>query len=176
MSHYYCVCTDLTCAQTGCKRVRGTGLYEFVNLGSEKPAPAHGNPFVGPCPPASEDTLRVALAGAVSERDAWKAKYDKMKKAFNAADTLCFEVELALDGKPVPHDKDDLLDRVVALRAECERLRSILPPERERHRGVGEGSWAVFAERMLAERDAAREELAALRAQLATNSVRRIDG
>ena len=52
----------------------------------------------------------------------------------------------------------DLAASVVALHAEVERLRAILPPERERGQGiVGEGSWAVFAERMVAERDAARE-------------------
>jgi hypothetical protein len=52
----------------------------------------------------------------------------------------------------------DLAATVVALHAEVERMRAILPPERERGQGiVGEGSWAVFAERVAAERDAARE-------------------
>jgi hypothetical protein len=52
----------------------------------------------------------------------------------------------------------DLAASVVALHAEVERMRAILPPERERGQGiVGEGSWAVFAERVAAERDAARE-------------------
>jgi methyl coenzyme M reductase alpha subunit len=52
----------------------------------------------------------------------------------------------------------DLAASVVALHAEVERMRAILPPERERGQGiVGEGSWAVFAERVVAERDAARE-------------------
>lgn len=165
MSHTYCVCTDPTCFQRGCRKM-SPGLYALGNEGS---------PFHGPCPPASEETLRVALAGAVSERDAWKAKYAQMKLAFNAADTLCVKIGYALEGKDVPRDEDELLDRVLDLREERDRLRRILPPERERHRGVGEGSWAVFAEKMLAERDAAREELAVLRAQLAANSVRRID-
>ncbi len=107
------------------------------------------------------------LAEMTAERDEWKAKYEQMKKAFNAADTLCVEIGHALEGKWVPRDKDELLERVVFLRGERDRLRDILPPERERHPGVGEGSWAVFAERMLAERDAAREEVAALRAQVA---------
>lgn len=54
----------------------------------------------------------------------------------------------------------DLAASVVALHAEVERLRAILPPERERGQGiVGDGSWAVFAERVVAERDALDEEL-----------------
>jgi hypothetical protein len=53
----------------------------------------------------------------------------------------------------------DLAASVVALHGEVERLRAILPPERERGQGiVGEGSWAVFAERVLVERDAAWEQ------------------
>lgn len=53
----------------------------------------------------------------------------------------------------------DLAQTVVALHSEVERLRAILPPERERGQGiVGEGSWAVFAERVVAERDAAQEQ------------------
>jgi hypothetical protein len=143
-----------------------------VNTDTSKlfPEDTRGNgndPFLGPCPPASEETLRVALAGARYERDGWKAKYEQMKRAFNAADTLCVEIGYALEGKDVPRDKDELLERVVFLRQDRDRLRDILPPERERHPGVGEGSWAVFAERMLDERDAAREEVAALRAQVA---------
>lgn len=107
------------------------------------------------------------LAEMTAERDGWKAKYEQMKRAFNAADTLCVEIGYALEGKDVPRDKDELLERVVFLRRDRDRLRDILPPATERHRGVGEGSWAVFAERMLDERDAAREEVAALRAQVA---------
>jgi len=53
----------------------------------------------------------------------------------------------------------DLAASVVALHAEVDRLRAILPPERERGQGiVGEGSWAVFAERVVAQRDAEREK------------------
>ena len=53
----------------------------------------------------------------------------------------------------------DLAQTVVALHSEVERLRAILPPEQERGQGiVGEGSWAVFAERVVAERDAAQEQ------------------
>jgi hypothetical protein len=53
----------------------------------------------------------------------------------------------------------DLAASVVALHGEVEHLRAILPPEQERGQGiVGEGSWAVFAERVVAERDAAQEQ------------------
>lgn len=53
-----------------------------------------------------------------------------------------------------------------SLKEEVERLKNILPPEKERSRGVvGEGSWAVFAEKMMAERDEAREELRLLKAK-----------
>lgn len=178
MSITVCCCADPSCFANGCRRARDNDLH----------APA--SPFHGPCPPASEkgdkdylaDMKRAwdarvernkqekqasDLAEMTQLRDAWKAKYEQMKKAFNAADTLCVEIGYALEGKDVPRDKDELLERVVFLRQDRDRLRSILPPERERHRGVGEGSWAVFAERMLAERDAAREEVAALRAQVA---------
>ena len=51
-----------------------------------------------------------------------------------------------------------------AMIEEIEHLRSILPPEKERGQGiVGEGSWAVFAEKVTAERDELREEVAHLR-------------
>ena len=40
----------------------------------------------------------------------------RLKKAFNEADTLLTEIGYALDGKDVPKDKDELLDRVVELR------------------------------------------------------------
>jgi len=50
-------------------------------------------------------------------------------------------------------------------RDEVERLRALLPPAA--HTGVrngpGEGSWAVFAAKVVAERDEARTQLAALR-------------
>jgi hypothetical protein len=53
----------------------------------------------------------------------------------------------------------DLAASVVALHGEVERLRAILPPEQERGQGiVVEVPWAVFAERVVAERDTAREQ------------------
>ena len=48
--------------------------------------------------------------------------------------------------------------------AELERLRSQLPPARGEG-GVGQGSWSVFAEQVVAERDAARAALRALAVQ-----------
>jgi hypothetical protein len=53
-----------------------------------------------------------------------------------------------------------------AMIEEIEHLRSILPPATERGQGVGEGSWAVFAEKVTAERDELREEVERLRAQI----------
>ena len=50
------------------------------------------------------------------EARALVAEFERMKKAFNAADTLCVEIGYALEGKEVPKDKDELLDRVVELR------------------------------------------------------------
>ena len=43
---------------------------------------------------------------------------------------------------------------------EIDRLRKLVPPETERGPGfVGQGSWAVFAEKVAAERDEARDDL-----------------
>jgi len=43
---------------------------------------------------------------------------------------------------------------------EIDRLRKFVPPESERGPGfVGQGSWAVFAEKVVAERDEARERV-----------------
>ena len=55
-------------------------------------------------------TLTPTEAGAIV------AEFERMKKAFNAADTLCVEIGYALEGKDVPKDKDELLDRVIELR------------------------------------------------------------
>jgi nicotinamide mononucleotide adenylyltransferase len=51
-----------------------------------------------------------------TEAGALVAEFERIKKAFNAADTLCVEIGYALEGKDVPKDKDELLDRVVELR------------------------------------------------------------
>lgn len=51
-----------------------------------------------------------------TEAGALVAEFERLKKAFNAADTLCVEIGYALEGKEVPKDKDELLDRVVELR------------------------------------------------------------
>lgn len=54
-----------------------------------------------------------------------------------------------------------MTDTMESLRHEVERLRAMLPPTA--HTGVrngpGEGSWAVFAEKVVAERDAARAQI-----------------
>ena len=47
-----------------------------------------------------------------------------------------------------------------ALLDEIDRLRKLVPPETERGPGfVGQGSWSVFAEKVVEERDAAREQI-----------------
>lgn len=43
---------------------------------------------------------------------------------------------------------------------EIERLRGLMPPDERGPGFVGQGSWSVFAEKVVAERDALREELA----------------
>lgn len=54
----------------------------------------------------------------------------------------------------------ELRGHIDALGAEVERLRRALPPHGDRAEGgVGEGSWAVFAEKVVAERDAYRAAL-----------------
>jgi len=47
-----------------------------------------------------------------------------------------------------------------ALLDEIDRLRKLVPPETERGPGfVGQGNWSVFAEKVVAERDEARDEI-----------------
>ena len=49
---------------------------------------------------------------------------------------------------------------------EIDRLRKLVPPEAERGPGfVGQGSWSVFAEKVVEERDAAREGMKQLLAE-----------
>jgi len=49
------------------------------------------------------------------------------------------------------------------LLVEIDRLRKLVPPETERGPGfVGQGSWSVFAEKVVEERDEARDELTVL--------------
>jgi hypothetical protein len=67
-----------------------------------------------------------------------------------------------------------LLDEIVRLRKDCahykqaaldisdenDRLRKLVPPETERGPGfVGQGTWSVYAEKVVAERDDAQEEV-----------------
>jgi regulator of replication initiation timing len=53
-----------------------------------------------------------------------------------------------------------------ALLDEIDRLRKLVPPESERGPGfVGQGSWSVFAEKVVEERDAAREGMKQLLAE-----------
>lgn len=44
---------------------------------------------------------------------------------------------------------------------EIERLKGLMPPDERGPGFVGQGSWSVFAEKVVEERDALREELAA---------------
>lgn len=50
-------------------------------------------------------------------------------------------------------------DEVEQLKNENERLRDILPPGADRSEGVREGTWAVFAEKVVRERDEAQAEI-----------------
>jgi predicted nuclease with TOPRIM domain len=64
------------------------------------------------------------------------------------------------------------IEKTNCLIDEIERLKKILPPETERSPGaVGEGSWAVFAEKMMAERDEAREELKRIQKERASDKL-----
>lgn len=51
-----------------------------------------------------------------------------------------------------------LIDLANALE-EIERLKSLMPPDERGPGFVGQGSWSVFAEKVVAERDALREQL-----------------
>lgn len=76
------------------------------------------------------------------------------------------QVEAILDGftvdTPRPGAKrvQDLQRAALDLSVENERLAKLVPPEPERGPGfVGQGTWSVFAEKVVAERDEAREEI-----------------
>lgn len=57
-------------------------------------------------------------------------------------------------------------EQVRVLLYEIDRLRMLVPPESERGPGfVGQGSWSVFAEKVVEERDAAREGMKQLLAE-----------
>lgn len=61
--------------------------------------------------------------------------------------------------KDCEHHKQAALD----ISDENDRLRKLVPPETERGPGfVGQGSWAVFAEKVVEERDELRDELGSL--------------
>lgn len=63
---------------------------------------------------------------------------------------------------------DAARDTIIRQQEEIEKLRAMLPPTA--HSGVrngpGEGSWSVFAEKVVEERDAARAEAEKLRAEI----------
>lgn len=50
-------------------------------------------------------------------------------------------------------------EEITQLKNENERLRDILPPGADRSEGVREGTWAVFAEKVVRERDEAQAEI-----------------
>ena len=65
-------------------------------------------------------------------------------------------VEINRLRKDCEHHKQAALD----ISDENDRLRKLVPPEFERGPGfVGQGSWSVFAEKVVAERDEARDDL-----------------
>jgi len=70
-------------------------------------------------------------------------------------------------------DEDDYVEaqsmaaELLATRAEVERLLRLMPPTaRGITNGPGEGSWSVFAEKVVEERDAARAEVERLRSRV----------
>ena len=73
-----------------------------------------------------------------------------------------------LVGWKAHHDRAFLLLELDRVSADNERLRAMLPPTA--HSGVrsgpGEGSWSVFAGKVVEERDAARAEVERLRAEI----------
>lgn len=70
------------------------------------------------------------------------------------------------EGKVYLSSANYLLVLVDTLRAELEALRRSMPPSARGQGIVGEGSWAVFAEKVVAERDEAREKCAELQRRL----------
>ena len=75
------------------------------------------------------------------------------------------QVEAILDGFTVDPPRPGA-KRVKDLLTEIDRLRKLVPPETERGPGfVGQGSWSVYAEKVVEERDAAREGLKQLLAE-----------
>lgn len=99
------------------------------------------------CPQSHAD--RATL---LAEVDRHRAENERLLQAVGLATTAVPHMQVDIEN-PV-----GMMQRVVA---EVERLRAMLPPTA--HSGVrngpGEGSWAVFAEKMMKERDEARAEL-----------------
>ena len=83
-------------------------------------------------------------------------------ESFYAAEraATCWNLLEELDDPPQDNAQPDLL-------AESERLKKMVPPETNRSGGgVSQGSWSVFAEKVVMERDEALDEVARLRERL----------
>ena len=99
------------------------------------------------------------------ERDAAQAEVERLKNTLYPWDTY-YRLKKANE-----HLEEDVAKLTVdrdAAQAEVERLKRMLPPTA--HTGVrngpGEGSWSVFAGKVVEERDEAREEVERLNAEV----------
>lgn len=104
--------------------------------------------------------LRAEIEKLLRERDQLRAECASMSAEFDLPPTI----------RPAEGEIRRMREEWKQARAEVERLRRLLSPDSgHAGGGVGEGSWAVFAEKVVAERDAFREELSATQVALITS-------
>ena len=148
--------------------------------------------ILGVCLHCANAALRARLCAAEDRCDEHVAAMLEIADVLDAADgetaleavrrqmewrrqglrVLC-EIHEALQGHGrLGESSADCIRRLAARVAELEK---ILPPMEQRHVGPGQGSWSVFAGQVVEERDALRQQVAALEDALVgmTRSVHR---
>lgn len=136
--------------------------------GLMEPAPAlgcscHVDP---PCHGCTERAVQCRVCGwqpVDGDLPSDEARAENARREYHSMGWAMNQVT-ELNGAEYMENLEHIISRMLTAEAEVSRLTRLLPPGGSRAEGgVGEGGWAVFAEKVVGEREAAEERLLSLR-------------